>query len=234
MIIKVVSWNIWFGKHYHDIVEHLKIADADIIALQEVIQELDGKHNTAENIAKELGYHWHYEETLHVELDGRTVSWGNAILSRHKIVETTVHELSEGDDRRTALEAKIAIDNKEYTFISTHLIHTHQKPSELQDAQAKELLSIMPKERAIVMGDFNALPESNSVKTLSSQVQNTDTQLDPSWSVYIDGCLECKLDELTMRLDYIFATHDFNIHSYQTDYSKGSDHLPIAATVELK
>jgi endonuclease/exonuclease/phosphatase family metal-dependent hydrolase len=233
MILKVLSWNIWFGKHYHEIVKHLKDAEADIIALQEVIQDLDGKHNTAENIAKELGYHWKYEETLRLDYEGKMISWGNAILSKHKIVETKLHELSSGDQRRTALEAKIEIEGKEVTIFSTHLVHTHQKPSDLQESQAKNLMEIVPNENALVMGDFNALPDSNAVRYVSERLQNTDTQLDPSWSVYIDGCDVCQVDQLIHRLDYIFTTKGIKVHSFQTDYSKGSDHLPIAASIEM-
>lgn len=233
MVIKVVSWNIWFGKHYHEISKHLQVAEADIIALQEVIQELDGKQNTAENLAKELGYHWKYEETMQLEYEGRMVSWGNAILSKHKILSTQFHELSTGDDRRTALQALIEIDGKEISVTSTHIVHTHQQPSALQEEQVKTLFETLPTENAIVMGDFNALPESNAVKFMSERLQNSDTQLDPSWSMYVDGCEICKVDQLIHRLDYIFTTKEFKVHLFQTDYSKGSDHLPIAASLEV-
>lgn len=233
MILKVVSWNIWFGTHYHKIAEYLKNAEADVIALQEVIEDLDGKHNTAENLAKELGYHWRYEETMQVEYEGKTVSWGNAILSKYPILDTKLHEIILGNDRRTALETTIEIEGKDVTVISTHLLHTHQKPSEHQEAHAKKLLEVMPDTRALVMGDFNALPDSNAVKIMNEKLVNVDSQLDPTWSMYIEGCEVCKVDQLVHRLDYMFATKDVHVHSYQTDYSKGSDHLPIAATVEF-
>ncbi|MBA3723810.1 MAG: endonuclease/exonuclease/phosphatase family protein [Candidatus Levybacteria bacterium] len=233
MLIKTLSWNIWFGRYYHDIITHLKNADADIIALQEVIQNLDGSDNVAGNIAKELGYHWKYAQTQQMEYEDKIVSWGNAILSRHHILDTKVHALSTGDSRRTALQATIQIDETHLNVFSTHLMHTHQKPSELQEQQAEALVKRIPKEKSIVMGDFNALPQSNAVKYMTGVLQQTDTQLDPTWCVYIDGCEECKLDQLIHRLDYVFTTGDFKVHSFQTDYSKGSDHLPIAATLEI-
>lgn len=233
MTLKVVSWNIWFGTHYHDIVKHLKESDANIIALQEVIQETDGSDNVAENIAKELGYHWKYVETTSLPYQGRTVSWGNAILSRHKILATRVHELSSGTERRTALQATIEMPHDHINVFSTQLTHTHQKPSLLQEAQAEALIKEIPKTKAIVMGDFNALPDSNIVQAVSRVIQSTDTQLDPSWCIYKDGCDVCQVEELLYRLDYIFATPDLKVQSFQTDYSKGSDHLPIATTLEV-
>ncbi len=234
MLIKTVSWNIWLGKHYHEIVKHLKTADADIIALQEVMQEINGSHNTAENIAKELGYHWKYAETGQIEYEGKMISWGNAILSRHHILNSEVHELSTGDSRRTALQATIQIEETHLNVFSTHLTHTHQKPSKIQEQQVESLIKLIPKEKTIVMGDFNALPQSNTVKYMTDVLKHVDTQLDPTWCVYIDGCEVCKLDQLIHRLDYIFTTGDFNVHSFQTDYSKGSDHLPVAATLALE
>lgn len=233
MTIKVVSWNIWFGKHYHDIITYLKTAEADVIGLQEVIQDADGKHNTAENIAKELGYHWKYEETMQVDLDGKAVSWGNAVLSKYPITSSKLHELPEGNDRRTALETAIEIDGKTFTIVSTHLLHTHQKPSGVQEKQAQKILKIIPKERGIVMGDFNATPESNAVQIVSAKLNCTDTQLDPTAFMYIEGCTVCKIDEVILRLDYIFATKDLKVHSFETGYSKGSDHLPIATSFEI-
>jgi endonuclease/exonuclease/phosphatase family metal-dependent hydrolase len=233
MILKVTSWNIWFGKHYHDIAKHLKNVDADVIGLQEVIQDLDGKHNTAENIAKELGYHWKYEETVQFPYEGRTISWGNAILSKHKILNTKLHDLTKGDERKTALEATLEIADKQLTIVSTHFTHTHQQASEVQEHEAKSLLSVVPNELAIVMGDFNALPDSKTIQIITERLHHTDKQLDPSWCMYIDGCEVCRIDQLTHRLDYIFATNDLKVHSFETDYSKGSDHLPISTTFEL-
>jgi endonuclease/exonuclease/phosphatase family metal-dependent hydrolase len=214
-------------------VKHLQNAEADVICLQEVIQELDGKHNTAENIAKELVYHWKYEETIQMPYEGRIISWGNAILSKYKLISTNLYELSSGEKRRTALQAMIEIDGKEISVTSTHLVHTHQETSELQESQAKKLFEIIPQKYAIVPGDFNALPDSNAIQYMSEHLQNTDTQLDPSWSVYVEGCDVCKVDQLMHRLDYIFTTKEFTVHSFQTDYSKGSDHLPIAVSLEV-
>lgn len=234
MILKVVSWNIWFGKHYHEIAHYLNQAEADVIALQEVVQDLDGKHNTAENLAKELGYHWNYAETMQLIYEKKTVSWGNAILSKYPIKETKLHEIILEKDMRTALEATIQVGEMILTAISTHLIHTHQKPSEHQEKHAKKLLEIAYNKNALVMGDFNALPDSKAVQIMREKLIQVDTQLDPTWSMYIDGCEVCKLDQLVHRLDYMFATKNVHVHSYQTDYSKGSDHLPIAALVEVR
>lgn len=50
--VKVVSWNIWGGQHLPEILDFLLEFKPDIICLQEVIQDLDGKNNTAETIAR--------------------------------------------------------------------------------------------------------------------------------------------------------------------------------------
>ena len=54
MKVKILSWNIWCGTYLDEVTEFLKNANADIIALQEVVE--DERGNLVEIIAKELGY----------------------------------------------------------------------------------------------------------------------------------------------------------------------------------
>ena len=43
----------------------------------------------------------------------------------------------------------------------------HQKQSDVQELQAENLVKILPKEKTIVMGDFNALPESATIREIN-------------------------------------------------------------------
>jgi endonuclease/exonuclease/phosphatase family metal-dependent hydrolase len=217
-----------------DILYFLKRANADVIALQEVIQEVDGTGNIAGKIAEELGYEWVYFTTerfpisLLEQQSGREIDWGNAIVSKYKILEKKVHILSE-ENSRTAVEAVLDIEGKPLSFFSTHLFHTHQKPSKLQELQTRNLLKIVPKERAIVAGDFNALPESGAIKIMEEKLTNADkSDFRPSWSVYPDGCRVCRPEGIIYRLDYIFGTKDVQFDSFAVEQSDGADHLPIS------
>ena len=116
---------------------------------------------------------------------------------------------------------------------STHLTHTHQKDSVAQFQQAEELMKHIQSEMSVLMGDFNATPESITIQRVKTQLVDTDSKDQPTWSVYPQGCIICNPQEIDFRLDYIFTTKDIKTHSYKVEDSKGSDHLPISVIVEL-
>ena len=83
------------------------------------------------------------------------------------------------------------------------------------------------------MGDFNATPESNAVRKTAKVLTDTDAQSLPTWSVYPAGCEDCNPQRIDTRLDYIFVTPDLKVNTFEVGESRGSDHLPIIATIEL-
>ncbi len=240
MKLKILSWNIWCGTYLDGVIEFLKTADADIIALQEVAQNDRG--NISEIIAKELGYKYVYTTDInmplkylpgHEENDERTIKMGNAILSKYEITSSKEHHLVENKDR-TVIEANIKVADKILNVFSIHLRHTHQKQRDLQDLQADNLLKLLPKENTVVMGDFNSLPESGVIEKVSKVLQNTEANSNtPTWSVYKEGCTECLIDKLIHKLDYIFTTKDLKTNSFEVYDSKSSDHLPISVVVKI-
>src|SRR3989344_675688 len=245
MSIKVLSWNIWGGQHLPEIIDFLSTANADIIGLQEVTQNTDGTNNLAQIIAEKLGYEWFFAPSYQTEASRiyevmygsdsqKIIELGNAVLSKYKITDPKNHILSE-PKRRTAVEATIRVTDKTTLHVfSTHLKHTHQKPSELQDLQTENILKIVPKENALVMGDFNAIPESNCIKLVESALENMGK--DPSlntWSVYPEGCPVCKPQAIDTQLDYIFRSRDVKASSFTVHTTKGSDHLPVSVMVEV-
>lgn len=247
MKLKIISWNIWAGRYLEKIISFLEEQNADIICLQEVIQNIDGSENVAQIIAEKLGYEWVYNTTAEFNLSllfsapDKEIAWGNAILSKYKITGHAVHVLSE-DQKRTALEANISVndvnmgENKVVNIFSTHLLHTHHEvQSDIQDMQAKKLVDIASqKNKTIVAGDFNNNPQSNPVHILQSKMVSADTNLDvPSWSAYEDGCSVCKPKKNLCRLDYIFTTKDIVTLDARVENSDGADHLPVSAIVEV-
>lgn len=240
MQIKILSWNIWCGIHLEEVTEFLKTADADIIALQEVTE--DERGNISEIIAKKLGYEYAHAVGMNIPLkflpgqksdDERIIKFGNAILSKYKITNSKVIELTK-EDKRLIIKADIEVGDKTLHIFSIHLKHTHQKPSKLQDLQAENLIKLASKEKTIIMGDFNALSESNVIKKMSQTLH--DVEIDsttPTWSVYKEGCTVCLVGNVKHKLDYIFTSKDIRTNSFKVHESKGSDHLPISAIIEI-
>lgn len=238
MQIKLLSWNIWCGTHLEDVISFLKNADADIIALQETAETEKG--NLAEIIAQELGYEYVHATLMNIPVrfvpgyeadDMRTMKFGPAILSKHKIIQSEVIELT-SEDKRKIVKADIEIDGTVLHVYSVHLKHNHQQPLLLQTLQAESLAKLASGENTIVMGDFNALPETEVIEIMSRGFQNTENgPQTPTWSVYENGCI-CAGEGVVHKLDYIFTSKDFSTISYEVVNSKASDHLPILAVVE--
>jgi len=240
MKIKVVSWNIWCGTHLEEVINFLKDTNADIVALQEVSE--DDRGNISEIIAKKLDYKYVHGINGNLPLkylpgykssDEGHVKYGNAILSKYEIVNSDVHQLVTNRNK-SVVEANVRVGNKVISLFSLHLNHVHQKPSELQDLQIEGLLNLLPSKNAVVMGDFNALPDSDAIERMNRSLTNTEIGSNtPTWCMYKDGCTVCLVDEIKYKLDYIFTSDDLRASEFEVHKSKGSDHLPISVIVEI-
>ena len=241
MKLKILSWNIWCGTYLDGVIEFLKTANADIIALQEVIE--DERGNLVEIIAKELGYEYVHAIGMNMPVkflpkyekdDKRTIKFGTAILSKYKIIDSRIYELVD-ENKRLVIGTDIKIRNETLHIFSIHLKHTHQKSLEIQDAETENLLRLLPEKNTVVMGDFNALPESTVIETMSQVLKNAgENSTTPTWSVYKDGCTCITKDgEIIYQLDYIFTSKDIKTNSFKVYESKASDHLPISAMIEI-
>lgn len=229
MQLKILSWNIWIEGHFKEIKEVLKNSHADILALQEV-QENDPSRQVIPYLIS-LGYH-HVSDTITETWDGKVWKFGPAIFSTYPIFSSNTYVLSR-ENKRIAVGVDIEIGNRMLHVFSTHLSHTHQQNSDAQKAQAVELLKHIPNDMSLVMGDFNATPESTTIQEMKKLLQDTDANNLPTWSVYPEGCVRCKPQKIDTRLDYIFTTKDIQTHSYAVGKSKASDHLPISAVLEV-
>lgn len=227
--LKVVSWNIWGGQKLPEIIEQLKAMQPDVIGLQEVLQDEAGGNNNAKDIAEALGYSYIYETTTllipsisklleehHIE---KNMEWGNAIVSKYPIQSHAVHVLSQ-DRKRTAIEAVISVHGTELHVISTHLVYAPEDASELHTHQIQSLLKIVPTERGIVMGDFNADPKTESIQSIGTiLIDSNQGSTEPTSG--------------TDRLDYIFHTNDLKATESGVTPSGASDHSPIYAVIEF-
>lgn len=231
MQLKVLSWNIWFSGDLKKVNEFLENSDADIIGLQEVMM-IDHKMQLSPLLTTELGYKYVYATTFQYPIKGVLTDIGNVILSKYPIISSKVHNLSEKENR-VAVQADVKVENSVIHVFCTHLIHTHQKPSEIQDLQATNLVKVVSPEKTVVMGDFNCLPDSNAIKIVAQSLKNTDIHSHPTWSVYPQGCEGCLPKGVIYKLDNIFVSRDIISSSFKVEKSLASDHLPISAVIEV-
>lgn len=230
MILKILSFNIWIESKINKIEKFLLDANADIIGLQEVEND-DPKRNIVEFL-KEQGYQYAFAP-VRKEWGGNIYNDGPAIFSRYDILGHKTFLLSKVD-KRAAIEVDIQVENKVIHVFSTHLIHDHQKDTKTQREQGANLIKeINPNKTTIVMGDFNATPESWTIRAMQKVLLDTDPLSLPTWSTTPEGCIVCKPKELNTRLDYIFTSRDVKTKSFKVESSSASDHLPISAILQI-
>ncbi len=240
-----MTWNIWHGKYLREIMDYLQTEKPDVIGMQEVIeQQREGKQfNLAEYLANELGYNFAYFMAFHTDRHTPEYDQGNAILSKFPITLSEVIELSsladyEGSavtEPRVAVQAKISINNIKFNFFNTHLGYSHGfAESEIRDRQVKKLISLLPTEKTILLGDFNSLPESNTVKSIAKILESADKDLnEKTWSIYPTNYRGFKVDGLEYRIDYIFTSQDIKVLNTRLGDTKASDHLPVITEIEV-
>src|SRR3989344_2973234 len=237
MRLKVLSWNIWMNGDLEGVLKFGEESRADVIGCQEVVPAREP--NVIAGM-EALGYKAAFSAALDIQHDGRIM--GNAIFSKYPIKSEQTHVLSEFDsagfesaefERRIAVQVDIDCSDSLISVFTTHLAHSHQKPSPKQEAQAEKLVRLVPRERAIVMGDFNAIPESNTIRIMKRVFIDTDLAGTPTWSMYPEGCDVCNPQSVDIRLDYMFTTPDLKVLSSRVENSNASDHLPISAEIEV-
>ena len=125
--ITLVTLNLWhdegdWPKRQRVIVRALRELRPDVVALQEVYQH-DGLPNQARTLADALGYEYVFAS---VDPPDARKRFGNAILSRHPILDHGWKALAPLDDYRNIVHVRIAVDGRELNVYDTHLHWTEE------------------------------------------------------------------------------------------------------------
>lgn len=174
--MRVVTWNLWwrFGPweaRAPAISATLARVDADVVCLQEV-WAADGRRQ-ADELAAELGY----EAIGSADGDGRVL--GNAILSRHPILESEIEVLPRDDAApgpRTVVRARLGTPHGPTEVFCTHLAYRVDE-SALRRRQLDGVCRLVadrrdPSDQAfppILCGDLNAVPTSDEIRSITGE-----------------------------------------------------------------
>jgi endonuclease/exonuclease/phosphatase family metal-dependent hydrolase len=158
--LKVATLNIWHDQHDWParlplVVDALRRVDADVVGLQEVLQDAaKGLPNQAATLAEALGYRMVFVST---DAEGAPRRYGNAILSRLPIVAEDWKTLEPLDDYRTAVRVRLTAGRTPIEVVNTHLHHTAEG-APIRARQVADLLAWIGQGASplVVMGDFNA------------------------------------------------------------------------------
>jgi len=239
--LRLATFNIWHNQgdwpaRQGLLVEALRSADPDVIALQEVLEDAAlGLPNQARTIAEALGG---YEvRFVAVEPEGAPRRYGNAILSRLPVLAHDSRKLEPLDDYRTAIRARVDVGGRAVDVVNTHLAwKPEQAPVRAQ--QIADLMSWLPQDGAplVVMGDFNAVQEDAGLAALTGERffsalprGATDTTLNPA-----RGHAPRVIDHIFVEADRFVPESAEVIGAAPTGGEYPSDHFGVAATIRLR
>lgn len=239
-----MSWNLWHGEFLDDIVAFLRRSDADIIALQEVVDAPGGPQMVA-HIAEATGYHVAHYRAFTSDRHDPPVQQGNTILSRHAIQQASAQVLSDMSryqgtsetEPRIAVRACIQVNGGGLTVLNTHLAHTTDLAScQTRLDQVDNLIHLVEPQRTVLMGDFNVEPGSEELRRIGTVMQNADP--DPRQPTAFLYHKDRETGELTetepqYRIDHIFVTPDVEVESFEVLDTRASDHYPVMAVIHV-
>ena len=239
--LKLVTFNIWHNQgnwaaRLPLLIEALRAQDADIIALQEVLEDAAvGLPNQAQTLADALGgYQMHFVST---DAEGAARRYGNAILSRLPVLQHDWKKLEPLDDYRTAVRVRVAVGGRPVDVVNTHLAW-QQEAAAVRARQIADLMAWLPQDGTplIVTGDFNAQQTDPGLATLTGPRFTTAL---PHGAVVTT--LNTARNHPERQIDHIFAERDrlaisqtALIGDQPTNGEYPSDHFGVAAVISLR
>jgi endonuclease/exonuclease/phosphatase family metal-dependent hydrolase len=233
--VRVMSYNLHFGfdvsgwSDLEGVAREIEASGAEVVGLQEVSRGwyVNGATDMLAWLQRRL-------RMPYARFAGASDAvWGNAVLSRHPIVDSEVVRLPrEGVPlRRSALRVELDLGGgQRLRVVVTHLHHVEGPDgARVRLAQLPRVLALAAGRPAtVVMGDFNAEPGSAEVALLRSAgladafaSAGGGPADEPTWPA----------DRPDRRIDYIWLTGDLAATGFVATTSTASDHRGIAVTV---
>ena len=236
--LRILSYNIHHGEGVDGVVDLNRQASVinscspDLVALQEVDDrtERTGNVDQTARFAELTGLRGRFIHQLDFE-GGR---YGQAILSRFPVSEVTLHWLPGMPDRERRIvgTVEVQLDDLELTFATTHLHHNNENFRLEQSRRLNELFAAgkeTPNSLVVLVGDFNAIPDSQPLKTLDAVWQSATAGQ--------SNLLTFPAAKPERQLDYILwqPKDRFKVLSAKVlNEPVASDHRPLFAEIALQ
>jgi endonuclease/exonuclease/phosphatase family metal-dependent hydrolase len=208
--LTVVTLNLWhdqadWPRRLARIVEGLRALRPDVVCLQEVLQHA-GLPNQARTLADSLGMEFHFAS---VDPDTAAKRYGNAVLTRHRVLRADGKALDPKDDYRTVAHLRIEFGGRPVDVYDTHLHHTSEGAA-IRAEQIRDLLRFVAATRgegpAVLAGDFNAGPEAGEMRLLDEDFRDAYAVLHPRAAGDTTSTLNPALGHAPRRIDRIFVS----------------------------
>ncbi|HEY0039244.1 MAG TPA: endonuclease/exonuclease/phosphatase family protein [Flavisolibacter sp.] len=269
-VLRVAQWNVarfieWKRNNNKGSQTRLKMMDqikeqnADVLCMQEFFTSTDSVYyNNLNHVMHELGYPYFYYAWTN---DGDLQWFGNAIFSKHPIVDSGKTHFPHSKFPETLLHADIKFGKDTIRVYTTHLQSLNFKKEDYENVEEiKEKQKDIIKNSKGIFGKVRRAmvvrkEQANIIKELLSNdpypyILTGDFNDVPNSYAYttIKGN---QLQDVflkkgfgigrtfnaispTLRIDYIFTTKDFEINQFNRIVRDFSDHYMLVADVQLK
>lgn len=227
-MIRVMSYNIEGHavlkrrRHLEEIGAVIRQMRPDIVGLQEVHRNTHEKRS-GDQIA-ELAASTRMELYFGRSVEGWGGEYGNAILTRGRVLNAEVHPLPGEGEARTVLQSHVEVGDRTYTFVVTHLAAWFRFARGTRASQLQKLGQIIDSTDApfILVGDFNASPQAREMKSFLAheRLQICGEHVESSHRLS------------RKRLDYIFSDRACKVRDSWVIRLGPSDHWPLVADLE--
>lgn len=219
--VKIVSYNIHSGLNkdmfpsLFDIIDFLRIENADIICLQEVNESAKAGFQVS-SLKEDLNMYSHFGANV-VKLGS---NYGLATYSKYKIINQKHIYLSSKTEQRGMLHTKVKLGiGKKLNIINLHLGLNEVERKE----QIKEVENFIKnlEDPYIVVGDFNDGDMKINKKLFKDVAKKLNKENILTFSTALD------------RIDYILVSPNIEIIDYDVLMKNMSDHYPIVSKFKI-
>jgi endonuclease/exonuclease/phosphatase family metal-dependent hydrolase len=210
------------------IVEVIRSINADVVALQEVVGAGPRGGGHAEEIGAALGMGWVMAPARQL----RGHHFGNAVLSRHPIVNHIEHDMS----WKTCEERRLQRVDVSVGGCTLHIYNVHLGTALLERRHQAQRLATIVSDRhipgpKIVLGDFNEWMRGLATTLLSEKLNAVDLRDFLKRRRTYPGVFPI------LHLDHIYYAGKVKVVAIELPRTRtalvASDHLPLVATVEI-
>lgn len=197
---------------------------ADIVGLNEIRGAGEDSDYTAqtERLAALTGMPYFYFAKA-LDVDGKN-PYGNAILSKVPLFDTETFLIPLPPEKEEAYyEQRCVLKAKTKDGLTVLVTHFGLSKEEQQNA-VFTVLSLLEKEKCILMGDFNLSPDSPLLLPLFEKMKDTA-------ALFPSPLFSFPSDEPHVKIDYILHTPDLTCSFADIPAIVASDHRPYIAEI---
>lgn len=250
--MKLITLNTWGGRISQPFEDFLRIKqyEIDVFCFQEIYHEAKGKDlyykedpinfNLYTDIQKMLSkhtgfYHPHLEDwwglSIFINKDFEILESGDIFI--HKQRGYNIELEKQGYTAKNLQYIKVSDKNKKiFTILNLHGLWNGQGKSDTEEriTQSKNIISFLKNisNEYILCGDFNLLPETESIKILEDfGLRN----LIKEYKIKSTRTSYYKKD--VYHADYIFTSKNVRINNFQVLPDEISDHAPLLLDFDI-